>query len=612
MAGNRINSRSGNDFDRIMCGVHGSWKSHPRAYFNRLKLHPFVRIENSLREILTGAGAKPAAGQVLVERPRRPEMGDIASPAALRLAGQAGCKPLELARQLADQLVGLPEVAAAEPVAPGFVNIELTGAALAEPAALALADRQRFGRPAAAGGSVLLEYVSSNPTGPLHVGHGRAAAYGDSVARILKHAGWQVATEYYLNDRGRQVDILAASLWLRIMELRGHFAGPMPAGCYAGEYLREVAAGVDAVGSERGDGQMIDVTNLPAAADAAALEVVHRVRQRLGDRQLAELAELAVGRICAGMKQELARFRVGFDNWFSEKEMIESGKLTPALDKLAAAGATYRKDGALWFAASRHGDEKDRVLVKSDGAATYFASDVAYHLDKYGRGFDRYVNIFGADHHGYVARLRGFIAALGEEPGKLEVPLVQIVALVRAGQRLKITTRGGVFSTLAELVDAVGVDAARLFFVLNRPDAQMEFDLDLAVRESAANPVYYLQYAHARCCSVLARWGGERSSLQLDASALIQPAERSLLVELAWFESTVRSAAAELAPHLVASWLYELARKLHAVYEGEPIIGAPEPQQRARLALIAAAAGALATGLDLLGVAAPNKMERRT
>ena len=356
---------------------------------------------------------------------------------------------------------------------------------------------------------------------------------------------------------------------------------------------------------------MIDLAGLPEAADAAALQVVERVREKLAAEPFARLADFAVERICAGMKEELSRFRVEFDSWFSEKKMIESGRLEPALQRLAAAGATYEKDGAVWFAASAHGDEKDRVLVKGDGEATYFASDVAYHLDKYERGFDRYVNIFGADHHGYVARLRGFIAALGEDPGRLEVPLVQIVALVRAGKRLKITTRGGVFSTLDELIAAVGTDAARLFFVLSRPDAHMQFDLDLAVRQSAANPVYYLQYAHARCCSVLARWGGERDRLQLDAAALGQPAEQALLAELAWFESTVAAAAAELAPHLVAGWLYELARKLHAVYEGDPILGAPAPIERARLALIAAAAGALATGLELLGVEAPNRMEKR-
>ena len=570
-----------------------------------MKPHPFTRIEGCLREILADLGA----GAPLLERPRRAGLGDIACPAALRLAAGAGMKPMDLAGRLAGRLAGLPEVAAARVAAPGFVNIELSDAARAEPAAAALADPEGFGRQDAGGRSVLLEYVSSNPTGPLHVGHGRAAAYGDSVARILRHAGWRVATEYYVNDRGRQVQILGASAWLRIMQLRGRFDGSMPAGCYAGDYLLEVAEQLEREGP-RIDGDMIDLESLPEDADAAAGQVVERVRQQLGEESLAQLADLAVARICAGMRDQLSGFRVQFDNWFSERRMIEDGRLDPALDRLGAAGATYEKDGALWFAASEHGDEKDRVLIRSDGQATYFASDVAYHLDKYGRGFDRYVNIFGADHHGYVARLRGFIGALGEDPQRLEVPLVQIVALVRAGRRMKITTRGGVFSTLGELVDAVGVDAARLFFVLSRPEAQMEFDLDLALQQGAANPVYYLQYAHARCRTLLARWGGQPEGLQLDAAVLVQPAERLLLAEMAWFEQTVRSAASELAPHLVAGWLQELARRLHALYEGEPILGAPAPVERSRLALVAAAAGALSVGLGLLGVAAPNRMDK--
>ena len=390
------------------------------AYFNRVRPHPFIRIEDSLREILAESGVDPARlrpGAALLERPRRAEVGDIASPAALRLAAAAGRKPAEFAAALAEQLSRLPEVAAAAAAAPGFVNIELDPAARAEPAAAAVADPGGFGRSEQKRGSVLLEYVSSNPTGPLHVGHGRAAAYGDSVARILGHAGWQVATEYYINDRGRQVQILGASLWLRIMQLRGRFSGPMPPGCYAGDYLLEVGRAFEADSGAAVAGEMVDLAGLPESADAAALEVLARVQEQLGAGQLAALADFAVKRICAGMKEELAGFRVRFDSWFSERRMIESGKLKPALQRLAAAGATYEKDGALWFAASAHGDEKDRVLVKGDGQATYFASDVAYHLDKYERGFDRYVNIFGADHHGYVARLRGFIAALGEDPG---------------------------------------------------------------------------------------------------------------------------------------------------------------------------------------------------
>ena len=576
--------------------------------------HPFIRIEEALREILSEFGIDSqsvAKGAASLERPGRAGLGDIASPTALRIAGPAGARPIDLAQRLAEGLAGLPEVAAARVAKPGFVNIELAAAARAEPAAAALADPGGFGRSPDCGRSVLLEYVSSNPTGPLHVGHGRAAAYGDSVARILRHAGWKVATEYYTNDRGLQVQTLAASLWLRIMQLRGNFTGPMPAGCYAGDYLLAVARDFQQT-QPAIDGQMIDLENLDASADAAARQVVARVREQLGPENFDNLADFAVENICTGIREELLQFRVKFDNWFSEKRMLEDGKLETALARLDAAGATYEKDEALWFAASRHGDAKDRVLIRSDGQPTYFASDVAYHLDKYERGFDRYVNIFGADHHGYVPRLRGFIAALGKDPEKLQVPLVQIVSLLREGKRMKITTRGGVFNTLDELIEAVGADAARLFFVLNKPEAQMDFDLDLAVRQSSANPVYYLQYAHARCRSVLQRWGGRIESLQLDAEALTEPAEIQLLAEMAWFEHTLAAAAAELAPHLVANWLYELARKLHLVYEGEPILGAPERIERARLALIAAVAGALATGLGLLGVSAPNKMEKKT
>ncbi len=568
-------------------------------------------VQLQRKELAKLDAASVAGLPAVLERPRHEARGDFATAVALRLSKQAGLKPLDLAELLAERLAELPEVEQAQAAAPGFVNITLTASARGEAAGQALLEPEDFGRPPPESqpGSALVEFVSSNPTGPLHVGHGRGAAYGDSVARVLRHARWQVRTEYYLNDRGRQIDILAASLWLRALELRGLLAGALPAGCYAGDYLIGIARSFAA---EHPDLPYcaLDMEGLAADQDEAAVQVAGRVRQALGAGRFRQLAAFAVASICAGMKQELAAFRVSFDNWFSEAEMIAAGKVEPALQRLAAAGATYSKDGALWFKSAAYGDEKDRVLVRSDGETTYFASDVAYHLDKYSRKHDRFVNIFGADHHGYVPRLRGFIAALGEDPDRLEVPLVHLLALVRGGKRLKITTRGGVFSTLSELREAVGVDAARLFMVMQKVDSPMEFDLDLAVRQSNENPVYYVQYAHARCCSLLARWGGDREQLRLAPELLGELAELAVLREMSWFERTVRTAAADLAPHLIWGWLHAFARKVHAFYEGETILGGDPALEQSRLALALAAASGLAAGLDLLGVSAPVRMER--
>lgn len=561
-------------------------------------------LERAVEGQFGGVRVRAALG-----RPRRPENGDYATSVAMRIARETGRPAREIAARLARELSGHPDIASAAVAGVGFVNLTVSDRARAAVVAEALAAGRCYGRSAAEQGSVLLEYVSANPTGPLHVGHGRAAAIGDSLARILRFAGAEVATEYYLNDRGRQTDVLAASLWLRVLEKRGAGAGSLPQGMYQGAYLAGVAADFCAAGQLSQTGRQVRVGSLPDDPNRAAAELTARVRAALGEESFAALRDFAVNAMRVRIADELSGCRVSHDSWFSEREMVDAGRVGEALAVLAGAGATYRADGALWFRSSGHSDEKDRVLVRGDGEHTYFASDIAYHLDKFRRGYGRQITLLGADHHGYVPRLLGIVSALGEDPARVEVLLIQFVSLVRGGRRVKMSTRSGEFATLEELVGAVGADAARLFFIAQKADSHMDFDIDLALRRDSENPLYYVQYAHARCCSLLARWGGSTRELGGAQPANVsEPAARALLAELAWFPEEVAGAARARAPHLLWHGLYELARRLHAFYDSVPVLGGDSSALASRLSLAAAARQSLANGLELLGVRAPAAM----
>ena len=579
--------------------------------------------EGWLRDALAAmadAGELPEAARaarVEVGRPRRPEHGDFSSGLALSLAAAAGLEPLELARRLcraAPLPAPLREVAAA---APGFINFRCAADPSAAAVAEAVSAAGAYGRCEApgAGRSALVEFVSANPTGPLHVGHGRGAAYGDSLANLLAATGHRVRREYYVNDRGRQAGVLALSLWLRYLEAGGAPPAPFPEGGYQGGYLADAAAKLRGAHGrrfeaavdwppERADGDGDD-DRLDAMAAAA--------RAALGEARWAALRDWALGEMLSGVREELEACGVRFDRWLSESELVAGGACERALGRLAAAGATERRGGAVWFAATRFGDDKDRVLVRANGEPTYFAADVAYHLDKFERGFDRAVDVWGADHHGYAPRLRAALSALGVAPERLSVRLVQTVSLRRGGGAEPMSTRAGRFVSLRALREEVGPDALRLFFLLRRAEQPVEFDPELALARGRDNPVYYMQYAHARLCSV--RRAAERGGAAWDRAAglaalgmLGSDEERALMACVAGYPPLVRRAAERAEPSLLANGLREAAAAFHAFYHRHRMLCDDAGLRAARLCLGEATRHVLANGLALLGVSAPEEM----
>ena len=567
----------------------------------------FARLERLLGSALAGLGAPAETAQL--ERPATAAHGDYATGAALRLAKQLKRPPRAIAEELAAALAADELVAAADVAGPGFVNLRLTPAARTAVVGQALQAGEDFGAQPPSGRKVLLEFVSSNPTGPLHIGHGRAAALGDSLARIMRRAGDEVHAEYYLNDRGLQTDALAASLWLRVAMLADDAERTMPPGAYQGEYLDEVAA---AWRNEHAEAEL----PTPDWETLGAIEKGREAGAKLAaaaaaalSEQLGPLRDYAVAAMRARIAAELEAFGVTYGEWRSERELDASGAIAAAVDMLKKAGHTYEQDGALWFRVSAFGDDKDRVLVRANGELTYFAADVAYHKDKAARCDGLLLSLFGADHHGYLPRLRAAWAALGEEPARLEFGIIQFVALANAGERVRMSTRAGEFVLLGDLIEVAGVDAARLHYVLAKGDVHMDFDLKRATARSNDNPVYYLQYAHARGCSLLAKWGGDAATLAAPAPEhLADEHALRVLAELNWFAPALRQAAKQREPHRIAHWLIALAAALHGYYDHVPVLGGDEEGLPARLALVAATRQALAGGLALLGVSAPTKM----
>ncbi len=568
-----------------------------------------MHIHHELSELLLNCAhslGADIAQLAAIERPRNARHGDYASSLALKVAKQLSGDPRKIAAEFAAAAADHPAIVDAAIAGAGFVNMRLTDEARCDQVAAILAAQNDYGRGKPSGRRVLLEFISANPTGPLHVGHGRAAATGDSIARIMRFAGDIVETEYYLNDRGLQIDILAASLWLRVCQRQGKYAGPIPVGAYAGEYLADCAADF-LVANPDFCGDVPNMTDLPATADDAAQAIVARTKSVLKDR-FDTVRDYAVVAMTANIKVELEAFGVQIDNWFSERQLDASGAVDAALAQCEERGAIYRKDNAVWFKASAYGDEQDWVVVRGNGEKTYFSSDIAYHLDKCKRGYNLLCNLFGADHHGYLKRLAAVLKTFNEDPAKLKCDLIQFVAIVNAGERLKMSTRSGTFLALQKLVDAVGVSATRLGFVLSKSDTAMEFDVAKAGRQSAENPVYYMQYAHARSCSLLKRWGGDITTLQVDPKMLTGAGAEQILAELRWFVPTLEIAARERAPHRIAHWLLALAGALHSFYDKVPILSGPAASRDSLIALVAATRQALANGLGLLGVEAPTKM----
>jgi arginyl-tRNA synthetase len=559
------------------------------------------------------AAVAPESGiHPVLERPKSTQHGDYACNAALQLARALKRNPREIAQLILDKLPVSKLIERSEIAGAGFINVFFTAAAKQAIIPAVLTAGADFGRvDQGQQRRVLVEFVSANPTGPLHVGHGRGAAYGASLARILELAGWQVEREYYVNDAGRQMDILALSTWFRYLE-QFEVAIEFPPNAYQGDYVRDMAQFLAKNFADRLLRPAAELArNLPSieADTEGHLDGLIANAKRLLGADYALVHQGALTQQLQDCRQDLDEFGVQFDRWFSEKSLFDSGRVEQAVQRLGTAGHSYESEGALWFRSTTFGDEKDRVLRRENGHFTYFASDIAYHLDKFERGFDKVIDVWGADHHGYIPRVGGALTALGLDASRFIVALVQFAVLYRNGEKVSMSTRSGEFVTLRELRREVGNDAARFFYVLRKSDQHLDFDLDLAKARSNDNPVYYIQYAHARVCSVLREWGGDVVQLRHASLApLGEPMELELMQKIADFPEVVSQAATERAPHLIAFYLRELAAVFHGYYNGTRLLVDDEPIKIARLALAQATQQVLVNGLNALGVSAPEKM----
>jgi arginyl-tRNA synthetase len=561
-----------------------------------------------------------AVPEVQVERARDRGHGDLASNVALVMAKSARRKPRELADEIVSALPDDGRIARTEIAGPGFINFFLAEGARNDTVRAVLDGGDAYGRSEfGAGERVHIEFVSANPTGPLHVGHGRGAAYGASVANLLEATGHDVHREYYVNDGGRQMDILAVSIWLRYLESFGVELA-FPANGYRGDYIRHIAASLCDIHGEALVHPAQEITRdlPPDEPDGGDKEqyidaLVQRARSLLG-ADWAAVFEHGVAELVAEIRDDLAGFGVEYDEWFSERGLFDSGAVDRGIEALKDAGHCYEADGALWFRASEFGDEKDRVVVRDNGDKTYFGADIAYHWSKAERGFERLIDVFGADHHGYIPRMRGALTALGVDAAHFETLLVQFAALYRGGEKVPMSTRAGEFVTLRELREEVGTDAARFFYVLRRCDQHLDFDLDLAKSQSQDNPVYYVQYAHSRICSVMRQleakglaWDRDHGLANLDQ--LGTQHEAALLEALERYPETVEQAAANREPHRICYFLLEdVANAFHSWYNAEQFIVEDAALRDARLALVQATGQVIRNGLALVGVSAPEAM----
>ncbi len=557
---------------------------------------------------------------VQVDRTKDKKHGDFASNIALILAGKTGKTARDLAALLIKQLEGTADIEKMEMAGPGFINFFLKDEDKYTVIRNIFAQKNKFGSCNLGNGKkVLLEFVSANPTGPLHVGHGRGAAYGSTLATLLKFVGYDVDSEYYVNDSGRQMDILAVSVWLRYLELCGE-AIVFPKNGYQGDYVIDIAKELyvkfsnlyqhpwakvsENLAKDEGDG---------GDKEEHINDLILKSQALLGKDEFEIFHKYALDSVLAGIKDDLADFGVKFDNWFSERSLSEDNAISKALAVLQKLGHTYVKDGALWFKSTDFGDEKDRVLVRQNGQNTYFAPDIAYHWNKYQRGYTRVIDVFGADHHGYVTRLKSAVRALGHAEEDINVVIVQFATLYRNGERVQMSTRSGSFVTMKELQDEVGKDAARFFYVMRRPDQHMDFDLDLAKSQSNDNPVYYIQYAHARISSVERQLKARNLELDIERglaalNLLTMNHELDLLTMLSCYPDVIQAAAKSCEPHQIAFYLRDLANLLHSYYNAVQLICEDDNLRSARLCLLQAIRQVLKNGLDLLGVSSPESM----
>jgi len=599
-----------------------------------------ARLEQHLADALAqlkrnGVVPDDIAPPIQLTRTKDPSHGDFACNLAMMLAKPAGKSPRELADALVASLPENNDIKDVQIAGPGFINFFLAGSVQTAVVNTVLEQGEQFGRSTIGDGQrVQVEYVSANPTGPLHVGHGRGAALGATIANLLQAAGYDVQREYYVNDAGRQMHILAASVWLRYLEQQGVDVR-FPSNGYRGEYIKDIAKQlIDSHGADfvKSTDKVfanvpVDALNPDENADSAVPGVapgsesgdkeahidalIANAQSLLGDNAYGLVFDAALENILTDIKDDLGEFGVIYDEWFSERSL--SDDVDRVLEKLAKSGHLYEKDGAQWFRTTDFGDDKDRVVRRDNGQTTYFSSDIAYMNNKLERGFDRVLYVFGADHHGYTERLHAAVQALGYKRERLEFLLIQFANLFRGGERVSMTTRGGSFVTIRELRDEVGKDAARYFSVMRKYQQHLDFDIDLAKSESNDNPVYYVQYAHARICSVFRQL--EQRTMTHNVSAgqaaldrLDQPEEAELLTLLATWPEIIERAAAAREPHQVTGYLRDLANGLHSYYNAHKFLVDDEPLREARLTLLIAVKQVLVNGLGVLDVSTPEVM----
>ena len=566
-----------------------------------------------------------------VERTRDPEHGDFASNVAMRLAKPARKSPRDIANSLVEAMQDHDAVSKIEIAGPGFINFHLSPASFHVEVEAVLDQGADYGRqPPTERPRILLEYISANPTGPLHVGHGRLAAYGATLGNLLEAAGYPVYREYYVNDAGRQMDILGVSVWLRWLAEQG-LEVEFPRAGYRGDYITDIAKAIATDGLEPPtldallDGMPEDGPEIQADAtqeqrdevkalhEAYVEAHIERARQLAGADGFDSIRQQALESILQDIKEDLAEFGVTFDKWYSEQSLTTTGQIDAALEVLSQRGMLYKKDGATWFPATRFGDEKDRVVVRDNGIKTYFASDIAYHFDKRERDFDLLIDVLGADHHGYVSRVRGGLEAMGYSGADLEVELVQFVSLYRGGKKMQMSTRSGQFDTLRKLRAEVGNDAARFYYVMRSNDQHLDFDLDVATSQSNDNPVYYIQYAHARIARVFRRanelgFDWDQQTGRNNLAALTAAQEKSLMSALSRYPEILQLAAKNRAPQTLVHYLRDLVSEFHSSYNAHKVLVDDAELRNARLTLYAAVKIVVANALAIIGVSAPEEM----
>jgi len=574
-------------------------------------------LNKCIQDLISKGTLIEMPSKVRIDHTKDNSHGDYATNIALMLSKQAKMNPVDLAKIIVGQLEETSFINKIEIAGPGFINFFMSEESSSSVVKEIIDQGARYGRSEIGQGKrVLLEYVSANPTGPLHVGHGRGAAYGATLSNLLRNVGFKVDNEYYVNDAGRQMDILAVSIYLRYLSLCGEDLR-FPDNGYQGQYINDIAQVIyDNSGQEFHQKSELVFDNASKDGSEGGDKEVHidqlieKSKSTLGDGFKA-IFKVGIESILSGIKSDLAEFGVVFEKWFSEQSLIDSGLSESCISKLKNSKNLYVKDGALWFKTTNYGDEKDRVVVRENGNHTYFASDIAYHLDKLERGYDKIINVWGADHHGYIPRVKASIDALGHNSNKLEILLVQFANLYRGGSKVQMSTRSGSFVTLEDLRAEVGNDAARFFYILRKSEQHMDFDLDLAKSKTNENPVYYIQYAHARICSVFKQ--ASEKDLELDnskanLSLLTEEIEKNILKELSRYKSVLESSAIQYEPHQLAYYLRDLSTHFHSYYNACKFIVDDKNLTQARLSLIHATRQILINGLSILGVGAPESM----